>query len=58
MRIFDRGEYELVGRSEDRLTFELEGERLAGIWHLVHTGLKGWKGSVAGDDVQGPAPAR
>ena len=43
VRIFDHGEYELGGRSEDRLTFQLKGERLAGIWHLVHTGLKDGK---------------
>jgi bifunctional non-homologous end joining protein LigD len=40
-RIFDRGTYELVNRSEDRITFRLDGERLAGIWHLVHTGPEG-----------------
>ncbi|MGH8914548.1 MAG: DNA polymerase ligase N-terminal domain-containing protein, partial [Acidimicrobiia bacterium] len=43
VRIFDHGDYEVVERSEDRLTFLLEGERLAGIWHLVHTGLKDGK---------------
>ena len=43
VRIFDHGDYEMVGRSEDRLTFQLKGDRLAGIWHLVHTGLKDGK---------------
>ena len=43
VRIFDHGEYELVGRTEDRLTFQLNGERLAGVWHLVHTGPKDGK---------------
>ena len=43
VRIFDHGTYEMVDRSEDRITFRLEGERLAGIWHLVHTGLKDGK---------------
>ncbi|MGH3667137.1 MAG: non-homologous end-joining DNA ligase, partial [Acidimicrobiia bacterium] len=43
VRIFDHGEYELVGRTEDRLTFQLKGERLAGVWHLVHTGPKDGK---------------
>lgn len=38
VRIFDRGIYEMVGRSDDRITFRLDGERLAGTWHLVHTG--------------------
>jgi bifunctional non-homologous end joining protein LigD len=40
VRIFDRGTWELVGRTEDRLTFRLDGGRLQGIWHLVHTGVK------------------
>jgi bifunctional non-homologous end joining protein LigD len=39
VRIFDRGRYEMTGRTDDRLTFRLEGERLTGIWHLVHTGV-------------------
>jgi bifunctional non-homologous end joining protein LigD len=39
VRIFDHGEYEMVGRSEDRITFQLEGQRLTGVWHLVHTGM-------------------
>ncbi len=43
VRIFDHGEYEMVGRTGDRLTFELKGERLSGIWHLVHTGAKDGK---------------
>jgi len=43
VRIFDHGEWDLVGRSEDRLTFRLNGERLAGIWHLVHTGERDGK---------------
>lgn len=38
VRIFDRGEYEMVGRTDDRITFSLRGERLDGTWHLVHTG--------------------
>jgi bifunctional non-homologous end joining protein LigD len=38
VRIFDEGEYEMVARTDDRLTVRLEGRRLAGIWHLVHTG--------------------
>ena len=38
VRIFDHGTYELVDRNEERLTFRLHGERLAGVWHLVHTG--------------------
>jgi len=43
VRIFDRGTYEMVGRSDDRLTFRLEGDRWIGVWHLVHTGLRDGK---------------
>lgn len=43
VRIFDHGAYELVDRNDERLTFRLDGERLAGIWHLVSTGLKDGK---------------
>ena len=43
VRIFDRGSYEMVGRSDDRITIRLDGERLAGVWHLVHTGRDGGK---------------
>jgi bifunctional non-homologous end joining protein LigD len=39
VRIFDRGRYEMTGRSDDRITFQLDGERLSGVWHLVHTGV-------------------
>ena len=31
VRIFDRGDYKIVGRTDDRLTFELDGGRLAGV---------------------------
>ena len=43
VRIFDHGTYEMVGRSEDRLTFRLDGARLAGVWHMVHTGPRDGK---------------
>jgi bifunctional non-homologous end joining protein LigD len=43
VRIFDRGQYRMEGRSEDRITFRLDGERLTGVWHLVHTGPKDGK---------------
>lgn len=43
VRIFDRGTYELMGRSDDRITFRLDGERLSGVWHLVFTGAEGGK---------------
>jgi len=38
VRIFDHGTWELVDRNEERLTFRIQGGRLAGVWHLVHTG--------------------
>ena len=40
VRIFDEGTYELVERTDDKLTFRLEGRRLQGVWHLIHTGEK------------------
>lgn len=43
VRIFDRGAYEMVDRSENRITFRLDGDRLAGVWHLVHTGERDGK---------------
>jgi bifunctional non-homologous end joining protein LigD len=38
VRVFDHGTYDMVERNEERITFRLDGERLSGIWHLVHTG--------------------
>lgn len=43
VRIFDRGTYEMTARTDDRITFRLDGERLQGIWHLVSTGRKDGK---------------
>jgi bifunctional non-homologous end joining protein LigD len=43
VRVFDHGTYEMVGRSDDRITFRLDGKRLSGVWHLVHTGPKDGK---------------
>ncbi|HEX2153226.1 MAG TPA: non-homologous end-joining DNA ligase [Acidimicrobiia bacterium] len=43
VRIFDRGTYEMVGRTDDRITFRLEGERLRGVYHLVRTGMEDGK---------------
>jgi bifunctional non-homologous end joining protein LigD len=60
VRIFDHGSYELVGRTDDRITFRLRGERLAGIWHLVHTGLmngkESWLAIMSEDQRQDPDP--
>jgi bifunctional non-homologous end joining protein LigD len=38
VRIFDSGTYEVVDRTDDKLTFLLRGERLRGVYHLIHTG--------------------
>jgi bifunctional non-homologous end joining protein LigD len=35
VRMFDRGTYEVTGRTDDRLTFTLHGQRLSGTWHMV-----------------------
>lgn len=40
VRIFDQGSYEMIDRTDERMTFRLFGARLSGIWHLVHTGPK------------------
>ena len=61
VRIFDHGEYEMVDRNEERLTFRLEGERLAGIWHLVHTGPKDGKDqwlAIMSEDLRPPGDPR
>ncbi len=61
VRIFDHGRYEMVERSEDRLTFRLDGARLAGIWHLVHTGPKDGKDqwlALMREDLRPPGDPR
>jgi bifunctional non-homologous end joining protein LigD len=35
VRMFDRGTYEVTGRTDDRLAFTLHGQRLSGTWHMV-----------------------
>lgn len=40
VRIFDHGTYEMVERTEDRITFRLDGERLRGRYHLVKTSME------------------
>lgn len=40
VRIFDRGTYEMLERTEDRITFRLDGERLRGRYHLVKTDVE------------------
>lgn len=58
VRIFDHGSYELVGRTDDRLTFRLLGGRLAGVWHMVHTGpmngKDGWLALMSKDEREDP----
>lgn len=60
VRIFDHGTWELVGRSDDRLTFSLHGERLDGTWHLVHTGpmdgKDAWLAILSEDRRPAPEP--
>ena len=61
VRIFDHGVYEMAGRTEDRMTFRLEGERMAGIWHLVSTGIKDGKEqwlALMSKDLRPPAEER
>jgi bifunctional non-homologous end joining protein LigD len=54
VRIFDRGVYEMVDRNEERLTVRLDGERLRGVYHLVHTGpmdgKDGWLAIMSEDN--------
>jgi len=42
VEIWDEGDYQLLDRSADRLTFELQGKKLTGGYSLVHTGAKNW----------------
>ncbi len=61
VRVFDQGGYELVDRNDERLTFRLEGGRLAGIWHLVHTGPKDGKDqwlAIMSEDLRAPGDER
>lgn len=60
VRIFDTGRYEMVGRSDDRLTIRLQGRRQIGTWHLVHTGEKDgkdqWLAILSSEDRPPPQP--
>ena len=42
VEIWDRGEYELLERREDRLSFALKGERLRGHYVLLKTRDRNW----------------
>ncbi len=61
VRIFDHGTYEIVARNEERLTIRIAGERLAGVWHLVHTGPKDCKDqwlAIMSEDRRPPGDER
>ncbi|MGQ0849846.1 MAG: ATP-dependent DNA ligase [Actinomycetota bacterium] len=57
VRIFDAGEYEIVDRDEKKLSFRMEGERIRGVYHLVHTrdrdGKQEWL-ALIGEDLRAP----
>ena len=58
VRIFDEGVYELVDRSSERITFRLNGRRLSGIWHLIHTGVESGRDqwlAIMSQDLREPA---
>lgn len=42
VEIWDRGTYEPVEVTERAITIDLQGERLQGLYYLVHTGGKNW----------------
>lgn len=48
VRIFDRGTYEVLEQEPAKLTIQLSGERLKGIWHMIRT--SGRKGARSGKD--------
>jgi len=57
VRIFDRGTYEMVDRSDERITFRLHGGRLEGKWHLVYTGPEKGRDqwlAIMSDDLRPP----
>lgn len=42
VEIWDRGEYRLLEREANKISFELAGERLKGTYVLVHTDERNW----------------
>jgi bifunctional non-homologous end joining protein LigD len=61
VRIFDHGEYEMLSRDGERITFRLDGSRWAGVWHLVHTGPKAGKDqwlALMSEDLRPPGDKR
>jgi len=61
VRIFDQGEYDMLSRDDERITFRLDGSRWAGVWHLVHTGPKAGKEqwlALMSEDLRPPGEKR
>lgn len=60
VRLFDTGSYEILGRSDERLTVRLHGSRQQGVYHLVHTGEKDgkdqWLAILSSEDRPPPEP--
>ncbi|MDQ3982314.1 MAG: hypothetical protein M3271_06490, partial [Actinomycetota bacterium] len=60
VRIFDRGEYELLEQERGKLTFRLSGERMRGVWHMVLTdkteAKKDWLVFLKTDERPDPDP--
>jgi bifunctional non-homologous end joining protein LigD len=60
VRIFDRGEYDLLEQERGKLTFRLSGERMCGVWHMVLTdkteAKKDWLVFLKTDERPDPEP--
>ena len=60
VRIFDRGEFELLEQEPGKLTFRLAGERLKGVWHMALTdkteAKKDWLLFLSKDERPEPDP--
>lgn len=61
VRIFDRGTYEMLERTDDRITFRLDGQRLQGRYHLIKTemedGKEQWLALIS-EDLRPPPEQR
>ena len=63
VKIWDRGPYELVDRKDEKLVFNLKGEKLKGSYVLVHTKEKLWiimkmKKAAGEQSTTPPSPSR
>jgi bifunctional non-homologous end joining protein LigD len=60
VRIFDAGTYEVIDRTDDKLSFRLKGRRLRGVYHLIRTGIdrgkENWLGMLSKDERPQPDP--